>query len=198
MRGGKGPLRHGHTADGRCSPEYQAWQDMIKRCTNPKSRNFKYWGGRGIKICRQWRQSFETFLSDVGPRPGPKHSLDRVNGNRGYYPNNIRWATRLQQNRNRRDTLKVYHKGRWWVLNDLADELGIDKSTMRQRLKYNKYRNLPIDRPAEGGSTIYTFRGKSHCNAEWARIIGIRPMTLLSRFKRGWSLSKALTTPKQR
>lgn len=83
--------------------EYTAWLNMKVRCLNPKCDKFKFYGGRGITICRRWIESFETFFADVGPRPGPEYSLDRYPDNDGnYQPGNVRWATKDEQSVNRR------------------------------------------------------------------------------------------------
>jgi hypothetical protein len=95
-------LRHGHAREGKKSPEYRAWRSMIDRCTRPKRKDWKDYGGRGIKICRRWRK-FENFLFDVGHKPSASMSLDRFpDSNGNYKPGNVRWATHSQQMKNRR------------------------------------------------------------------------------------------------
>lgn len=89
---------------GTGSPEHKAWSRMLDRCYCPTNKAFKHYGARGIDVCAAWRASFAAFLSDVGSRPSPQHSLDRRNNNRGYYPDNVRWATKATQGRNRRTT----------------------------------------------------------------------------------------------
>jgi len=83
-------------------PEYNSWRAMIERCENPNHIGFKYYGGRGIKICARWRSSFEAFFADMGPKPSPRHTLDRKDNERGYEPDNCRWATPAEQRANQR------------------------------------------------------------------------------------------------
>lgn len=84
------------------SPEHNAWRHMRSRCYNPNGRNYKNWGGRGITVCERWLESFENFYADMGDRPTPKHSLDRINVNGNYEPSNCRWATTKEQRINQR------------------------------------------------------------------------------------------------
>ena len=92
------PKKHG----GCGSMEYRTWIMMKNRCLNPRARNFDYYGGRGVTISQEWIGSFEKFLADVGPRPTPSHSLDRIDNIKGYGPGNCVWATKKQQANNRR------------------------------------------------------------------------------------------------
>jgi hypothetical protein len=92
-------LRHGHAYAGKISPEYNAWLAMRARCRHPGNPNFKNYGARGITVCERW-EIFENFFADMGSRPSPKHSLDRIDNDGNYEPSNCRWATPKEQMNN--------------------------------------------------------------------------------------------------
>jgi len=82
--------------------EYRIWRHIKDRCLNPKNRRYSDYGGRGITVCDAWQHSFSAFLEDVGERPSNKHSIDRVDNDKGYSKENCRWATDQEQNLNKR------------------------------------------------------------------------------------------------
>ncbi len=98
-------VKHGCARGGQQTTEYKLWAGMIVRCENLRSTSYLRYGARGITVCQRWRESFEAFLSDVGPRPSPSHSLDRIDSSGNYEPGNVRWSDAATQSRNRRGVL---------------------------------------------------------------------------------------------
>lgn len=93
---------HGHAPRGRQTAEHRAWGAMLARCYNPCGKDYRDYGGRGITVCPRWRESFQTFLDDMGLKPSAELSLDRKDNDGPYAPGNCRWATRSEQRRNQR------------------------------------------------------------------------------------------------
>lgn len=125
-----------NTLHGHCkSKTYQSWCDIIKRCTNPNSARYLLYGGRGITVCKRWRQ-FINFLKDMGEMP-MGYQIDRIDNNGNYCPSNCQWATRRQQMRNKQDNHLVTHKEKTLCLSEWAEQTGISADIIRWRLKHN-------------------------------------------------------------
>ena len=97
--------KHGDRAGNKWPPEYNTWRGMKARCLNKKAKDYPDYGGRGIKVCEEWLD-YRGFLAAVGRKPSPSHSLDRLDFNGDYEPENVQWATKLQQTHNRRKKKK--------------------------------------------------------------------------------------------
>ena len=116
------------------SSEYQSWLAMKARCSNPKLKVFKNYGGRGISVCKRWWNSFENFYSDMGECPDGL-TLERTDNDKGYSPDNCEWADRKTQNRNSRNARMIKYQGKTQCLSAWGEELKIPIYTLRYRLK---------------------------------------------------------------
>lgn len=123
--------RHGNAAHQRPSPEYLAWLAAKKRCNNPRNASYRAYGGRGIRMCVRWEESFNAFLCDMGLRPGPEYSLDRIDTDGNYEPGNCRWVVTRVQGRNRRVNKWYEFEGQPALLIDIANFLGISRDRAR-------------------------------------------------------------------
>lgn len=121
--------------DGSETREWRIWSTMRRRCTNPMDTSFQRYGARGITVCERWRESFSNFFADMGPRPTTKHSIDRIDNDGPYAPENCRWATPTEQARNRRDNVRVTFDGREMTMAEWASAQGINRGTLRDRLR---------------------------------------------------------------
>jgi hypothetical protein len=101
------PTIHGHKRVGAKTPEYIVWLGMKRRCYKPRDKDYPRWGGRGIRVSDEWRTSFVSFLRDMGLRPSPKHTIDRIDGNGDYCKENCRWATPKVQRENQSNTQRL-------------------------------------------------------------------------------------------
>lgn len=125
------------------SSEYKTWVGMKERCYNENNSRYSDWGGRGIKICDKWVDSFENFLSYMGQRPTRLHSIERIDVNGDYEPSNCKWATVEEQNNNKRNKLKFYFNGKSLTIKELASINGLNPRILYQRLKTYK---MPIEK----------------------------------------------------
>jgi hypothetical protein len=116
----------------KVTPEYVAWTRMWERCTKKTVASFRFYGARGIRVCDRW-QDFKAFLADMGPRPSRTHSLDRIDSNGNYEPENCRWATPLTQGSNRRGVHKLKFRGVAMSLTQATIACGLDYQTVRAR-----------------------------------------------------------------
>lgn len=152
-------------------PLYNTWVGMKGRCSNPNFRQWNAYGGRGITVCEKWKNDFHAFLEDMGPRPDG-HSLDRIDNDLGYSPENCRWASRKQQQRNRRAGVYVMVEGREYRAIELAEKAGVKTDTIISRAKRGlTYKDVVSPKPlrnlsglALGGTASGNRqRQKTHC-----------------------------------
>jgi len=122
--------------------EYNSWENMKARCYNTKSIQYHDYGGRGIKMCDRWMHSFSNFLFDMGAKPTPNHSLDRIDVNGDYEPLNCRWSTRKEQSRNKRNNRYLEYNSIRMVITDWGKFIGVHPMVIHHHLKTKSFYNL--------------------------------------------------------
>lgn len=115
------------------SPEHRAWVSMRQRCSNPNKKEFKHYGGRGIKVCQRWSY-FANFIADMGRRPSSAHSLDRIDVNGDYEPGNVRWATKQTQAENTTVARILSHDGEALTVSEWERRKCLARGTICRRL----------------------------------------------------------------
>ena len=126
----KTSYRHGYTS----IPEYKTYTSMLYRCDNPKDTHFYLYGGRGITVCSRWRESFEAFYADMGPKPSPEYSIERMESNGNYEPDNCKWATAIEQSNNTSRNFNVTALGETHSISQWEALTGINHETIRARI----------------------------------------------------------------
>lgn len=151
-------IEGGITSCGRCDrvskqrkypPEYNVWASMIERCGNKNNPDYKNYGGRGIKVCKEWL-SYDVFIKDMGERPNGM-TLDRIDNEGDYKPNNCRWASWFTQGNNKRGNRYIEHNGRMYTVSELALMLNVESELLYSRvLKYGWSVEDAISKPVKG------------------------------------------------
>lgn len=118
------------------TPEFKAWDGVLQRCFNPRCKSYANYGGRGITVCDRWQTSFENFYSDMGPRPKgpPRYTLERVDNDGSYSPENCVWAPYVAQERNKRNSRLITFRGVTRTMSEWALLLGVPRNTIVNRL----------------------------------------------------------------
>lgn len=181
-------------------PEYVVWLSMKDRCHNPNGLSYPNYGGRGITVCDEWRHSFDTFLRDMGPRPTPRHQIDRIDNDLGYEASNCRWVTPSENCNNKSTNRLITHAGQTLTATQWARKVNLPGRVILARidkLGWPAERALttpPQPRP-NGNLRYLEHEGRSLPVEQWAVEIGIRAGTIHQRLARGWSVAEALTSP---
>lgn len=135
LTGARPQYKHGEAIAGKETVEWRTWHSIKSRCDPARPSPNPDYAARGIRVCHEWLDSYERFLSDVGRRPSPEHSLDRIDVNGNYAPGNVRWATAKEQARNRRNSLFIEFDGLRLTLAEWAERTGLTNTTIRNRLR---------------------------------------------------------------
>ena len=175
--------------------EYRIWNALRSRARDLNRSDAKYYAEKGISICERW-DSFENFYHDMGECP-ENYSIDRIDPNKGYCPENCRWADSFTQSKNRGDFNKIFtYKGESKVLKDWAREFNIKYTTLYQRI----YRSgLTFEQAIQDDpfKKLISYEGEQHTLTEWCKIKNMEYKVVLNRIdKHKWSFEEAITTPK--
>ncbi len=179
----------------RTTPEYNSWRGMIQRCTNPNDPRYDLYGGRGIRVHPGWVASYFNFLKDMGRKPSPYHTLDRIDSCRGYEPGNVRWATPEEQARNTRRKRLITVDGITKNLSEWSEQGGVNQGTITRRLKAGWETKKAVFTPPTINHRYLTINGITKTLTEWSDEFQMDYTTIIKRIKRGWSVKKAVTTP---
>lgn len=156
---------HGDAGRGKRAPELGIWMSMKNRCESPLVNNYARYGGRGITVCDRWKYSYQNFLSDMGRKPTPGHSIDRIDNEKGYSPENCQWATTKEQQNNRRDNRKITFDGETKTLAQWAEYTKIGAHTISERLRIG----WDVRRALTSDPSIYKNRKRFNSEEKQAR-----------------------------
>lgn len=188
---------------------YQTWLSMIYRCYNVDHASYPNYGGRGIKVCDRWKNSFENFIADKGERP-EGYSLDRIDNDGNYEPSNCRWSTRLEQANNKRNNRFIEINGKTLTVAQWSDETGIPRSTISRRLNemnmppeqaldlYNIEKNQNGDtsenpKYVKNKHTVFVeYAGIKDSVYGWSKSLGISIRTIQQRIDLGYPIKWVL------
>lgn len=178
---------------------FQRWNNMIRRCHDPQNNAYHNYGGRGITVCDRWRENFANFYADMGDPPTEKHSLERINNDLGYSPENCRWATPREQSRNTRTNHFLMWNGETKTIVDWSEDsriaaLGIDNLLIANRLKLGWNVEESLTTPPTIGKLI-TFQGETLSMMDWSRRLGATANVVSKRLRDGWTVEQAITIP---
>lgn len=174
-------------------PLYGTWQGMKTRCYNPNSINYKDYGGRGITICDEWKNSFKQFVTDMGLKPSSLHTLDRIDNDLNYNKDNCRWATPTEQANNTSRTLRIASP----TTGELLTTLEISKLyNIPQSRVSERYRNgTPVEQGIINRTIYFKYEGKDYNLKELSGFFDVDIDVIRSRIVNGWTVKEAVETP---
>lgn len=179
-------------------PLYNVWRSMRARCRNPKNAAYSYYGERGITVCERW-ENFWKFVEDMGSKPTSLHTLERKNVNAGYAPDNCCWATRSQQQLNRRDSVNITVKGVTKSIYEWARISQLNPRTILARLylgwSAEEAVKLPRHPPHHNKGRYIEHNGETLKLNQWATKAGLNAATLAGRLNAGWEFAAAIAIP---
>jgi hypothetical protein len=187
-RPGNVPANKTHGMAG--TREYSRWSNMKARCEKASHRDFGRYGGRGITVCERWRSDFQAFMDDMGPAPSDTHTIERIDGDGPYSPENCRWATPTEQASNRHTNQTITHQGETLTVQEWSRRTGIGAPALYWRLHDGWDAERILTTPT---APTYTAHGLTLTLAEWSKHLGVKKGTLWYRINAGWSHDRAFS-----
>jgi hypothetical protein len=178
------------------TPEYKTWIEINRRCHNEKAKQYSDYGGKGIRVADAWRNSFETFLKDMGQKPSPEHTIDRIDNDGNYEKGNCRWATKEVQANNTSQNVYYEYNGEKYTIAQLAKKFEMPYATMRMRLIYFPI-EAAVDRSIKFETFVFKIGEKEKPMKDWLRVAGITFQQYVERRTSGLSVEQALLTREQ-
>lgn len=173
----------------KANPLYRKWCSMRERCNNPHNKKYDHYGGRGITVCKEW-DDFDAFYKwsiEHGWKEGL--TIDRIDNDKGYSPDNCRYVSQKEQNRNYSRNHNITYNGETHCIKEWSEITGINRTTILWRIKNGKSLNEVFATDDKRYNRI-TYNGETHCLKEWSEITGINRVTILWRLKQGKSLDE--------
>jgi hypothetical protein len=183
-------VKHGGAVNARQGghePLYKLWSAMKDRCLNPDSKHYHRYGGRGITMCAEWVEDYAAFASAVSERPEGA-TLDRIDNNGNYEPNNVRWATKQEQANNRVTNVFITHEGLTMSLADWARHKGWKYGLLTSRWKKGLRGDELLAPPEYERGKLVEYKGELRTLPEWAKVLGVNYQTLRWRLNNGRDL----------
>ena len=177
-------------------PEYHTWKNMRARCNAPCNKDNGNYQKNNITVCERWND-FEKFYEDMGPKPTIKHSIDRINNNGNYEPENCRWADNTVQSNNKSNNFLINYDGKVWTISQLAEHLGLSRIALRKHIA-DKKRSVDEAISRINQNLYIEYNGEKKSRKEWCKIYNIKLSNLHSRLSKGWTIEKALTKPERK
>lgn len=187
--------KHGLSkVNGKKTKLFMTWDAMRQRCTNSNHASYKDYGGRGITVCPEWLNNFKSFY-DWSMDNGFSNdlSIDRIDNDKGYSPDNCRWVDAKTQIRNRRNTVTYNWKGSEYTLAELGELTGINKMTIKSRLNRGCSLEEALSQNVDTSVLLMTYKGETKPIKQWCKELGLNYATVRNRYYKGWTDEEALT-----
>lgn len=194
--------KHGDARRGKITSLYRIYHLMKGRCNNPNKPDYKWYGAKGIRVCEEWSKSYLCF-KEWALANGYKEGLtiDRIDSDGNYEPNNCRWVDMVVQNNNKKNVPKYEFNGEEHSISEWARILGVSRELLRDRitrLGWSVEKAFSTPRVPDGlreNNVMLNYNGETHPIGTWEKILGFKPEVIRKRIKNGWPIEKALTTP---